>query len=292
MESVKHARGRAVTFLLLSAVNVALFFIPLQSLFRFSLNDETLSYIPLVPFISGFLILQRRKEIFSDATGSALAGAILVSIGIVLFAVGSVRGPSWAAADRHSIMAVSAVACFTGVIGICFGSGALKTALFPLAFLIFMAPVPAAILDRVVGVLQYWSAEVSYAFLKLTGVPVFREGYVFHVPGLSVEVAKECSGIRSSLALLLVSLLAGHLYLKTGWRRTVLCAMVVPVTILENGIRIVAVTLLGAYVDRAFLTGILHQSGGMPFFLAALALLAALLWSLRRSEKAKQGSDW
>jgi exosortase len=287
IETVKEARGRNVFFLLFLVVMTAIFAVPLSSLFRFSYGDDTFSYIPLIPLVSAYLIFQRRKVIFSGVTGTVVPGAVLVLIGIILYAVGSLGGSSWNSADRHSIMAVSAVACFVGGIGLRFGSGALTAALFPLAFLLFMAPVPSALLDRVVRFLQYGSAEVSFAFLKLTGVPVFREGYVFHVPGLSVEVAKQCSGIRSSLSLFLVSLLAGHLFLETGWRKVILCIMVIPITIVKNGIRIVTLTLLGAYVDRAFLAGFLHQSGGIPFFLAAMVLLSGVLLLLRRSESRK-----
>lgn len=285
IEQGRLASWRKVTFLLLSAVTVAVFFSPLSSLYRFSVDDETLSYIPLVPLISGFLIFQRRKEIFSEPAGSGLTGALVLSIGIALFAWGSLNGAAWTPADRHSVMAIAAIACFAGAMGLCFGSGALATASFPLVFLVFMVPPPSAILDGIVSMLQYASAEVSYAVLKLTGVPVFREGYVFHVPGLSVEVAKQCSGIRSSISLFLVSLVAGYLVLETGWRRAVLCVMVVPITILANGIRIVALTLLGAFVDSGFVTGALHQGGGMPFFFAALVLLSVVLSLLRKSEK-------
>ena len=285
IETAKQMRWRSLTFLLFCSATIALLFIPLMSLYRFSVNDETFSYIPLVPVVSAYLIFQQRKVIFSRVSGSMLPGAVLVLIGMVLYGLGSLGGSSWNPADRHSIMAVSAVACLSGGIGLCFGSGALKEALFPLLFLLFMAPLPSTLLDKVVSILQYGSAEVSYAFLKLTGVPVFREGYVFHVPGLTVEVAKQCSGIRSSLSLFLVSLLAGNLFLETGWRKAILCIMVVPITIFKNGIRIVSLTLLGAYVDRSFLAGVLHTSGGIPFFLAALVLLSGVLWLLRRGEK-------
>jgi len=288
IETVRVARGRNVFFLPFVVVMTAIFAGPLWSLFRFSYGDETFSYIPIIPLVSAWLLFQRRKGIFSGVSGTVVPGAALVLIGMVLYAVGSLGGSSWNPADRHSIMAVSAVACFAGGIGFRFGSGALTAASFPLFFLLFMAPVPSVLLGGVVSFLQYGSAEVSFAFLKLTGVPVFREGNVFHIPGLSVEVAAQCSGIRSSLSLFIVSLLAGDLFLETGWRKVVLCIMVVPITILKNGIRIVALTLLGAYVDRAFLSGFLHQSGGIPFFLAALVLLSAVLWLLRRSEVRKR----
>src|SRR5512137_1047082 len=138
MAHVKQTSWRRVAFVLLFAAAVALFFAPLLALYRFSLADETLSYLPLVPVISGVLIVQRRKEIFSGPAGPGLAGAVLLSFGIALFAFGVLQGAAWTPAGRHAITALAAIACFAGAMGLCFGTGALTAASFPLAFLIFM----------------------------------------------------------------------------------------------------------------------------------------------------------
>jgi len=273
-------------FLVGIAVSFAMF---LFSLFRFANADRTFDYIPLIPFVSAYLFFQKRKSIFSGEGGSARPGIVLLAIGILLYLVGYWKGSALFPADRHSLMAVSFVSCMAGGLGLFYGSAALKAAAFPLAFLLFMAPVPSVLLDRIVAFLQFGSAEVSYAVLKLTGVPVARDGYVFQVPGLTVEVAKQCSGIRSSLSLFIVSVLAGHFFLKTGWRKAVLSLMVVPITIFKNGVRIVMLTLLGAYVNPGFLKGVLHTSGGIPFFAAAMVLLGGVLYLLRRIERKGEG---
>ncbi len=170
-----------------------------------------------------------------------------------------------------------------------FGTGSLRPALFPLLFLLFIVPVPSGLMDGFVYLLQVGSTEVSYYLFQLAGVPIFREGFVFHLPGLSVEVARQCSGIRSSLALVITVILASHLFLQGGWRKAVLILSVFPITILKNGIRILTITLLAIYVDMKFLTqGFLHQSGGFLFFIPSLALLGAILYGLRRHQKKTQ----
>jgi len=248
-------------------------------------NDETFTYIPLVPFISGFLIFQRRKEIFTGVTGSLIPGVVLVSIGIALYVVGSMKGSAWNPAGRHSIMAISAVACFAGGVGICFGSRALTAAEFPLAFLLFMAPFPPAILDPIMQFLQRWSAEAADILFRVSSIPVFRDKFVFSLPGITIEVAKECSGIRSSLSLFLLSLLSGHLYLRTGWAKTVLCIAVIPITIIKNAVRIFTLTALAVYVDPRILGSVAHQRGGIPIFFLALVLFGSVLWALRILER-------
>jgi exosortase len=151
-----------------------------------------------------------------------------------------------------------------------------------------MAPIPEAVLDKVVFALQKGSAEMTYALFKLFGVPVFWQGFRFSLPGVEIEIAKECSGIRSSLALFITGMLAGHLFLQSGWRKVVLCLSTIPIAIFKNAVRIVTLSSLGVYVDRGFLFGRLHHQGGLLFALIALAIFAPLLFTLQKSESRSQ----
>ncbi len=142
-------------------------------------------------------------------------------------------------------------------------------------------------MDWFIHLLQVGSTEFTNILLTLTGVPFFRKGFVFDLAGMSVEVAKQCSGIRSSLALLITALLAGHLFLNTGWKKAILALSIFPIAMFKNGIRIVTLTLLGTYVDPRILQSSLHREGGIPFFIVALLLLAPVLYFLRKTEKRK-----
>jgi exosortase len=149
-----------------------------------------------------------------------------------------------------------------------------------------MIPIPTFIMDRFIYILLLGSSEVTDILFQLAGIAYLREGFVFHLPGQSIEVAKVCSGIRSSIALVIVTALAGHLFLQTGWKKLVLIVAVFPITILKNGIRIVTITLLAVYVDQKFLTqGFLHKSGGILFFIPSLVFLGLILWLLKRTEQ-------
>jgi exosortase len=165
-----------------------------------------------------------------------------------------------------------------------FGGTAFRAALFPLLFLLFTIPIPIPIVQVATLWLKTGSAAATAALFSLTGTPYLREGFVFSLPNVVIEVADECSGIRSSIALLLTALLAGHSLLTRAWARAVIVLAILPVSILKNGIRIAALTLLSIHVDPGFLTGQLHHEGGIVFFLLALGMLAPLVVALRRYE--------
>jgi exosortase len=187
--------------------------------------------------------------------------------------------------DLLSIMTLSAVIIWLGAFACCYGVEAFRQALFPLLFLLFLVPFPTILMENTVSALQESSAEAAARLFGLAGVPVLREGFVFHLTGMSIEVAEECSGIHSAIALLLSSVVAGKLFLAAGWRRVALVLFVFPIAVMKNGLRIVTLTLLGNYVDPRILSGPLHKQGGVPFFLLALSVLGLVIWLLRKTEK-------
>ena len=124
------------------------------------------------------------------------------------------------------------------------GSAWMAAAAFPFAFLIFMVPLPDAAVDRLETASKVASAEVAAWYFALVGTTLVRNGTIFELPGITLQVAQECSGIRSSWVLFITSVLASHLFLKTTWRRLVLVAFVIPLGILRNGFRILVIGLL------------------------------------------------
>src|SRR2546425_12541234 len=279
------SRARTACFALFVGLTLAAFATPLSRLIRFALQEEQYSHIILIPLVSAALFFLERKRIFSHVETLWGMGFGLLFAGAVFHWLRLRHSASWSENDRLAIALLSVVVIWVGGFVLCYGRRALRTGLFPVLFLFLMVPVPDFILDRVIVWLQTWSAEVSYAVFELVGVPVLRTGFIFSLPGVTIEVAKECSGIRSSLVMLITSLLAGHLYLQSAWTKTVLPLATLPLLIVKNGIRIVTLTLLSVYVDPGFLTGRLHRQGGVVFFLLALAILAPVLWLLQKSER-------
>jgi exosortase len=277
--------ARNASFVFLVALTLAVFWAPLSRLIRFSFQQGQYSHIILIPLISASLIFLERKRIFSHVYTLWRVGSALLFAGALLFWFGQRPSASESENDQLSTAIFSAVVIWVGGFLLCYGLQALRTGLFPVLFLFLMVPIPDFFLNRVILWLQTGSAEVSYAAFQLLGVTVFRTGFVFALPGVTIEVAKECSGIRSSLALVITSLLAGHLFLRSAWTKTALSLATFPLLIVKNGFRIVTLSLLSIYVDPCVLTGSLHHQGGIVFFLLALAFLAPVLWLLQKSER-------
>jgi len=108
---------------------------------------------------------------------------------------------------------------------------------------------------------------------------------VLTVPGIILEVAKECSSIRSSMMLLITGMVLAQLLLRTQWAKILVTLAVIPFAIAKNGLRVFVLAMLGLYVDPSYLNGRLHHNGGILFFLVSLGGLLVLLWLTARVER-------
>jgi exosortase len=163
----------------------------------------------------------------------------------------------------------------------------MKQAMFPAFFLLFMVPMP----DQMVHVLetgsQHASAEATNLLLKFTSMPSLRDpdnSMIFHFPGISLRVAEECSGIRSSWVLLITGLVAANIFLKSNWRRILFVALVIPLGIVRNGFRIASLGWLCVNVNPDMIDHWIHHRGGPVFFALSLIPLFLILLLLRRGE--------
>jgi len=285
MEIAGITNKRNIIFISFSIISLIIFYLPFKELLRHSFHEELYSHIILVPFVSGYFIFLKRKQIRLGMGYSLKIGSILLITGILLYFIGEQRG-GLNSNDHLSLMIFSALVFWIGGFILFYGLKAFKIASFSLLFLFFMIPIPSKVVEAIISILQAGSAEAAYGFFKLTGVPVLREGFIFNLPGMSIEIAKQCSGIRSSIALVITSIIAGQLFLQTNWRKCALVLSAIPIAIMKNGLRIVTLSLLATYVDPRILGSELHKSGGIPFFILALGFLAPILWWLRRTERA------
>ena len=283
---MKFVNKRNIIFFILSSVAFLMIYRPLKDILDSTEHKDYYSHIMLIPLISGYFIYAKRKILFSNLGYSSVPGIILLVIGILSYIVGKEQRAQFNLNDYSSLLVFSGIIFWIGSIILLYGMKTFQKILFPLLFLVFMMPVPTLLMDKIIHLLQAASAEVTHLLFMITGIPFSREGFTFHLPGINIEVAKQCSGIRSSLGLFITGVLAGHLFLKTGWQKVIVALLVFPITVFKNGIRITTLSALAVYVDEKFITqSFLHHSGGFVFYIPALLLLGAVIWCFRKSEQ-------
>jgi exosortase len=278
-------------FLAFAAVSILVFWTPLKTLVAFSLEHDYGSHILLIPVVSGYFIYLAKREVFAKVQFGFLAGTTLFLAGAILWWLAHKHSTLSGENAYFSLLILSVVLLWISAFISFYGTRAFSAARFPLLLLLLMVPIPGFLLERVIYSLQAGSAATAYWLFKLTGVPVFQQGFVLALPAIDIEVAKECSGIRSSVALLLTTLIVGQFTLRSIWRKSLLVLSTLPILILKNGVRIVTVSLLSIYVDRAFLYGWLHKSGGIVFYLLGLLALVPIIIWLRRSERSTRFNE-
>lgn len=278
--------GRLICFLAAFTLLTLAFGKPLLALATYAAATDLHSHVLLIPLISGYLLFTRRAQLPNEYACSPTWTALLIIFALapLLIALGLVN-VALGENDRLSLIALSFV-CLVAATGFLFlGRKWMAAAAFPFAFLIFMVPLPSGLVNWLETASKLASAEAAALLFSITGTPMLREGPVFHLPGIALEVAQECSGIRSSWVLFITSILASNLFLQSPWRRFVLVALVIPLGILRNGLRILAIGLLCVHLGPQMIHSFVHKQGGPIFFAISLIPLFLLLWWLRQREK-------
>ncbi|GAC1663628.1 MAG: hypothetical protein NVS9B4_18620 [Candidatus Acidiferrum sp.] len=289
MERVpSHETGRWLVFGAAITASLALFCNVLAEIVHLGLANDDASHVLLIPFISAWLIYIERQRIFRTTRYDGASSAVFFAAAAALYAWTWQASANWSDNNRLTGYSLALVLLWAGVFAVCFGRNSLRAAQFPLLFLLLSVPLPDFLLNPIVYALQKGSADLTALLFDMLNVPFLRNGFVFHLARVNIEVARECSGIRSSMALLILALLVVHFTLRSTWRQIVFVAAGMVVMIVKNGVRIVTLTLLASYVNPDFLFGRLHREGGVVFFVLGVLLLVPLLWWLQRGESRRQ----
>ena len=267
-------------------VVVTLAFIqPLTRLMLHAVDSELLSYIPLVPFVAGYLLYIQQRPPATAYRSSAGGTLVLLAVGAAALAAGLRFHQDLSVNDYLASMALAYVSFVLAGGFLFFGAESMAAAAFPAAFMIFLIPPPDAVVHWLETASVLGSAEVSAFLFNITGTPLLRDGVVFAIPGIVLMIAEECSGIHSSWVLFITSLVASHLFLKSPWRRIFLVAFVIPLALVRNGFRIMVIGLLCAHIGPHMIDSFVHRQGGPIFFVLSLGPLFLLLAWLRRQER-------
>lgn len=286
------ARPRLQWFALFACLLTLAFAKPLLGLVGYALRADLHSHALLLPFVSLYLVWLRRRDPLPPCSGSPALAIVPLVIGLVALKAVWFPAPTMTAVPVNDQLApaiLSYVCLFWAGAVWLLGAPRFRALAFPFLLLIFLVPMSTPLADAIEIFFQRASAEATALLFGITGATVFRDGLVFQLPGITIQVAQECSGIRSSLVLFITSLLAGHLFLHSPWRRTVLTLFVIPLAILRNGFRIFTIAMLCVHVDPGMINSVIHKKGGPLFFALSLIPFFLLLLWLRGRERRGRG---
>jgi exosortase len=282
----KHQLG----FAALGAVSLLLGWRALVDTFSLSLRDDQYTYLLLIIPVSAALIFLEWRVLRTMLALNVRAGPVCLAIAGLI--AGSAFG--WPVAPppdlQLSIRMLALVLWWIGAFLLCFGSRPSRLVIFPLCFLLGLVPLPQLAVSTIVALLQQGSTWAARVLFEAYGVPVLQDGVLLTIPGLTLQVAQECSSIRSSSMLLVTTMVLAQLLLRSPWRKALAIGLAVPLSIAKNGLRIFTIAMLGTRVDPAYLTGRLHHEGGIVFFAIILLLTFAVLWILRKGEGSSRES--
>ncbi len=284
---VRRPGASAAPFWIFVGVLCALFSPVLYLLTRFSLGQELYSHIVLIPAISAYLIWQMKGSLPAIRRGSPGPAGLCVALGLLfigLWGLFALSGRNLSLNNQLAVLVPAFVCCLYAGAIFFLGETFFVATLFPWLFLLWMIPFPEAVANALETASQYASAEVFSWMLDISQISYLRDSQTFALPGLSLRVAQECSGIRSSLVLLITSLLAGYMFLRSSWKRSAFALFVIPLGLVRNAFRIWVLAVLTINWDPEVINGPIHHRGGPIFFALSLIPFFLFLLFLRRSE--------
>jgi exosortase C (VPDSG-CTERM-specific) len=277
-------KTRLRRFAVAGAVIVAAFGFPLFKLVSFAAGDDLFSYILLIPFTSFYLAWLLQKQFPAVAEPSKKWAAIFLAGGLAALGAHFIE-PGSTVADSLGWPMLAFVLLVTSAGFLFLGGAMMRVLAFPFCLLVFMAPFPDGLRIATETWLQHSSAAAASWMYALAGMPVYHDDLVFQLPDITLQIAPECSGIHSSMVLLIVSLVAGHLFLHHPAKRAILCLAVIPLAFLRNGFRVFVLGELCVHLGPQMIDTPIHHHGGPIFFVLSLIPFSLLLYFLMKSDR-------
>jgi exosortase len=238
-------------------------------------QDENYSHgFVVVPF-AAFVAWTRRDALRGAPLRPTAAGLALLAISLLMLTAGKLGAELF-------LTRLSLIGVLAGSIAFIWGRAHLRILAFPLAFLVFMVPLPAIVFNQVTFPLQLFASTIGESVIRSLGIPVLREGNVLQLSSRTLEVAEACSGIRSLTSLLMLAVVLGFFSEQRAGGRVLIALAAVPLAIVANAMRVAGTGITSEWISPAAADGFLHTFSGLVMFIIALLGLAAVQQAVGR----------
>jgi exosortase len=279
----------ALWWCLLAAAFLYLYAAVLPPLVADWTEDPNYSHGFLVPFLSAYFVWERRYRLATAIRAPRGWGLLVLLLGLCMLFLGHIGAELF-------LMRSSMIVAITGLVLYLLGSAYVRILAFPIAFLLFMIPLPAILLNTITFPLQLLAAKLSTFSLQLVTLPVYREGNIIFLPHTTLEIVEACSGIRSLVSLVALAVVFAYISQRQSSKRWVLILSAVPIALVANAFRIWGTGVLAYLYGTKVAEGFYHTFAGWLVFVVAFILLLgegcilSLLWRKQAPMRGEQNA--
>ncbi len=235
---------------------------------RYISSESYYSHGFLVPFVTAYFIWKQRDRFGESTPGFSGTGFILIVVALLAHLLGTII----------YVFSVSGLSIFVLIFGLSLfltGPRITRIILFPLAFTIFMFPLPSAFISIISFPLKLFVAKSGAWIAGLIGIPVYLEGFYISIPAGTLLVGNPCSGLRSLITFLALGSILAYISPLSLWKRVSILFVSVPVAIVSNVIRVPVLIVISHYrgLEAAMPGGFWHDGSGIMVFVIGFVLL-------------------
>lgn len=225
-------------------------------------RSDTFAHGFLIPPIVAWLIWRERRALATRLPQASPGWLLLFALVSLLWLLGEL-------AAVNALTQVALVGLWVLTVPAVLGTAVARQLLFPLGFLFFAVPVGEFMLPQ----LMEWTANFTVFAVRLSGVPVYREGLNFVIPSGRWGVVEACSGVRYLIASVAVGTLFAYLNYQSNRRRLLFVAVAIVVPVVANWVRAYLIVMLGHLSNNRLATGVDHLLYGWLFFGVVMLLM-------------------
>lgn len=242
-----------------------------KDLWKIWMQSDEYSSGLLVPFIAGYIIWLRRKDILSLPIKPSIWGLFLLILAQAMRLFGLFY--LFSSAERISI-----IFSIAAIVLLLLGWKLLIKVSTVILFLFLMLPWPNRIHAAVSLPLQQISTTSAVFCLEVLGFDIQRQGNVIHIANAVVAVAEACNGLRMITAFFVISGLVALLVNRTWWEKLIVLISSVPVAFLCNTLRLAITAIIFTWIKGPYWEKIFHDFGGYAMMPLALGFIVGELW--------------
>ena len=233
------------------------------------------SHAYLIPIISLFIIWQKSNELAKVKLPGSWLGVAIVIAGLFFWFLGELS-------TLYVIIKYALLVVIFGLVLSFSGTKQMRFYFVAVALLFFTIPLPNFIYNNLSSYLQLISSAIGVEVIRLFGISVYLEGNVIDLGNYKLQVVEACNGLRYLFPLVTLGVIAAYFYQDSFWKKCVVVASTLPITILMNSIRIGVIGVLVEYWGIAMAEGFLHDFEGWVIFMCCFAILLIEMWLLTK----------